>query len=291
MTNGSTQPAVVPGAPTNPKAKGVGAGRIEITWDAPTYNGGAAIASYRIEVSADGTTFTPLVPAHSEMENGAILRRHVHTGLEARVERHYRVYATNSAGTGPVSETASAHALAPGVAGRPTGLAATPGVPETPDRTTLIRLAWTAPADTGDSDIEAYLIEVSADGGTVFTTLVARHAAMSGGAIETAYSHTGLASETTRHYRVSAINGQGTGLPSNADGATTADVIPPVLDFAIVDNNGARIERSVSSFPKSVATSSVQGPSGSMGASRMSSAAAMSACAGTTRFSPTSCSA
>ena len=42
-------------------------------------------------------------------------------------------------------------------------------------------------------------------------------------------------------------------------------------------------------FPKSVATSSVQGPSGSMGASRMSSAAAMSACAVTTRFSPTSC--
>ena len=32
-----------------------------------------------------------------------------------------------------------------------------------------------------------------------------------------------------------------------------------------------------------------RGPSGSMGASRMSSAAAMSACAGTTRFSPTSC--
>ena len=48
-------------------------------------------------------------------------------------------------------------------------------------------------------------------------------------------------------------------------------------------------ERRYVSFPKSVATSSVQGPSGSMGGSRMSSAAAMSACAVTTRFWPTSC--
>ena len=49
--------------------------------------------------------------------------------------------------------------------------------------------------------------------------------------------------------------------------------------------------RSVSSFPRSVVTSCARGPSGSMGGSRMSSAAAMSACAGTTRFWPTSCSA
>ena len=41
--------------------------------------------------------------------------------------------------------------------------------------------------------------------------------------------------------------------------------------------------RSVSSFPRSVATSCARGPGGSMGGSRMSSAAAMSACAGTNK--------
>ena len=238
VSNGSTQPVVVPGAPLQVRAAGGGADRIVITWDAPKYNGGAAIASYRIEVSADGDDpWTDAEATHNEMENGAILRRFVHMGLDVGDERHYRISATNSAGTGDPSATALGHAVAPGAPGRPRDLEATPGLPATPDGTTLIELAWDAPASTGASAITGYRIEWSADGNNPWMELVADT-----GNTDRRHSDTGLASETTRHYRVSAINAQGRGLPSGAHGATTADVIPPVLEYATVDNNGARIE-------------------------------------------------
>ena len=237
-SNGSTRPVVVPGAPLQVRAAGGGADRIVVTREAPSYNGGAAIASYRIEVSADGNDpWTVEQAAHDEMQNGAILSRYVHDELEAGDERHYRVSATNSVGTGPISATASGRALAPGVAGPPRDLEATPGLPATPDGTTQIGLAWGAPASTGDSAITGYRIEWSANGNDPWTELVADT-----GSPGRTWSDTGLASETTRHYRVSAINGQGTGLPSASDDATTADIIPPVLEYAIVHNGGARIE-------------------------------------------------
>ena len=49
----------------------------------------------------------------------------------------------------------------------------------------------------------------------------------------TTYTDTGLGSETTRHYRVRAINDEGTGPPSDAEHATTADIVRPVLVVAL----------------------------------------------------------
>ena len=79
--------------------------------------------------------------------------------------------------------------------------------------TTAIDLSWSAPADNGGSNIIDYKIEVSSDGGSNWTTLAYRKH------YRPIYRHTGLTAGTTRHYRVSAINAVGTGLPSN-DGAT-----------------------------------------------------------------------
>ena len=42
------------------------------------------------------------------------------------------------------------------------------------------------------------------------------------GSMDTIHSHTGLSAASTRHYRVSAINDVGTGLPSDVVGTTTA---------------------------------------------------------------------
>ena len=81
-----------------------------------------------------------------------------------------------------------------------------------------IDLSWTAPTDDGGSAITGYRIESSADGSAGWADLVADT-----GSDATIYSHTGLMPNTTRHYRVSAINGEGASDPSGAANATTGD--------------------------------------------------------------------
>ena len=95
--------------------------------------------------------------------------------------------------------------------GAPTGLTATAS------GTTAINLSWSAPGSTGGSAITGYRIEVSSDGGSSWTNLVANTSNTT-----TTYAHTGLTAGTTRHYRVSAINANGAGTPSNVDSATSA---------------------------------------------------------------------
>ena len=101
--------------------------------------------------------------------------------------------------------------------GAPTGLTATA------NGQTQIDLSWTAPSDDGGPDIAGYKIEVSADGSS-WSDLVADTNSTS-----TSYSHTGLTAGSTRHYRVSAINSEGTGAASDTDSATTNQATAPDL--------------------------------------------------------------
>ena len=94
--------------------------------------------------------------------------------------------------------------------GPPTGLTATA------NGAFWIALAWIAPTDTGGSSITGYRIEVSPDGASDWTDLVANTATTA-----TTYAHTGLTAATTRHYRVSAINAADTSDPSDSADATT----------------------------------------------------------------------
>ena len=86
---------------------------------------------------------------------------------------------------------------------------------------TQINLSWTAPTDDGGSPIIGYKIEVSPDGAADWTELVANT-----GNANTTYEHIGLTAGTSRHYRVSAINSEGAGDPSNIDDAIAS--IPTV---------------------------------------------------------------
>ena len=105
-------PPIAPDAPTNLRAKGVSTTQIGLSWSAPEYTGGADITGYKIEVSNDGNTgWTQLVASQTS-------RRYSHT-VPSGATRYYRVSAINSAGTGPVSNVASASAMdtPPGVTG------------------------------------------------------------------------------------------------------------------------------------------------------------------------------
>ena len=100
---------------------------------------------------------------------------------------------------------------APQAPGKPTDLMAEA------DGGTRIALSWEAPADDGGSAITGYRIEVSPDAGSNWGDLVEDT-----GNDDTSYIHEGLSAGETRHYRVSAINVEGTSDASDVDHATTA---------------------------------------------------------------------
>ena len=223
---------IVPGKVRNLAAAPVSGTSVALAWDAPADNGGRPVASYRIDVSTDGgITFTEAVATHNEMQGDAILRRYVHTVPEGAT-RHYRVAARNSVGLGAWSDTAGATAVT-GAPDAPTGLTATAEDAGRADGETEIALAWTRPADQGDSNVTGYRVEWSADGRTDWTELEDDT-----GTTATAFIDGMLGSEVTRHYRVSAINTQGTGPPSVSAHATTADVAGPVPVSAAVHESG-----------------------------------------------------
>ena len=207
----ATTEAEPPGAPTGLTATADGKTAIDLAWTVPDDTGGAAVSGYRIEVSSDaGSNWADLVA-----NTGTTATTYAHTGLAAGTERHYRVSAINTAGTGSASNVVSATTSAAGAPGAPTDLTATA------DGRTAIDLAWTAPADNGGSAISGYRIEVSSDGGSNWTDLVSDTASTA-----TSYEHTNLDPGTERHYRVSAINTAGTGSASNVAHATT-EAEPP----------------------------------------------------------------
>ena len=95
--------AVAPGAPTELSATASGPTEIVLSWNAPAYNGGEAITGYRIEMSPDESGWSDLVA-----DSNSTSTNYTHTGLVLGDTRHYRVSAINPAGTGPVSNIASA---------------------------------------------------------------------------------------------------------------------------------------------------------------------------------------
>ena len=238
VNNGSTEAAGAPGAPENFAAEPGGDTSIVLTWDPPADTGGTAIASYRIEVSPSGAdgSWTALEAAH----DAAIERRYPHTGLDPATTRHYRIRAMHAANVGAWSAAVQTMTTS-GAPDAPTGLEATAGLPSPRDGTTLIDLVWMKPADEGDSAITSYRIEWSADGASDWTELVATHDTMAGGAIVTGYTDTGLGSETTRHYRVFAINDDGRSLPSDTAHTTTADIAGPEPVSASVTASGTAL--------------------------------------------------
>ncbi len=105
------------------------------------------------------------------------------------------------------------------VPGRATSLQATAAGP------TAIDLSWTAPRTPGTSRVRGYWIEWSADGATAWTALVSDT-----NSAATTYTDTGLAAETTRSYRVSALSAAGVGQASKPAGATTTTTVVVVED-------------------------------------------------------------
>lgn len=140
------QPALahdLPGAVENLMVDEADFRTIDLSWEAPS--DGGTPTSYRIDRSTDGDVWIT-------KQTGITATMFQDTMLKAGTDYYYRVFAVNSAGTGPVSDEvtgATKDAEAPGIV---RGLTA---------RVTgqnSIELEWTAPAKDGGSPITMYQI-------------------------------------------------------------------------------------------------------------------------------------
>src|SRR5437870_26908 len=147
--------AVAPSPPTGLTATSVSSSQINLSWTAPSDNGGSAVNGYEIETCTHGgTTWTTLVA-----NAGTTAPPSSPTRRSSDLSYTYRVSAINSIGTSSPSSTASATTLAV-VPSPPTGLTATAAT------SSQINLSWTAPSDNGGSVIAGYMIERSTNGST-----------------------------------------------------------------------------------------------------------------------------
>ncbi len=106
--SGNTEPPITPGAPTNLAANAMSSSKIDLSWNAPTNNGGSVITGYKIERSIDnGSTWSTVVS-----NTGSIETTYSDTGLASNTTYTYRVSAINSVGTGTPSNTTSATTMA-----------------------------------------------------------------------------------------------------------------------------------------------------------------------------------
>jgi methionine-rich copper-binding protein CopC len=109
-----------------------------------------------------------------------------------------------------ISDTTALSFTTATVSGAPTALAGS-----LPGGAGEIALTWTAPSSDGGLAISDYIIEYSTDG-TTWTTF------SDGGSSTASATVTGLANSTAYTFRVSAVNGAGTGTVSATTSATTA---------------------------------------------------------------------
>ena len=199
--------------------------------EAPVSTSTPAASAFTVKVEGNARTPTTAVILTSPDQIQLILANAVRPGETVTVS--YTKPGTNPLQDAAGTETASftdfpvANNLPPIVPDAPTNLHAK-GV-----SATQIGLSWSAPEYTGGADITGYRIEVSNDGNTGWTQLVASQTSRR-------YSHT-VPAGATRYYRVSAINSAGTSPESNVASASAMDTAPGVTGAEIRTN--ARIVR------------------------------------------------
>ncbi len=195
----SATPATLPGAPTALTATASDS-EVDLSWTAPTNNGGEPVTSYNIYqgTSSGGETLL--------QNTGTSATTFTSTGLTNGTTYYFKVTAVSGAGEGPVSNEVSAMPAV--VPGAPMDLTATAGNAQ-------VALAWSAPASSGGDAITGYNIyQGTSSGGETLLT--------STSTTVTAFISTGLTNGTTNYFKVTAVTSAGEGPASNEASATPA---------------------------------------------------------------------
>ncbi len=154
-----TTPQAVPGPPTNVTATnatpvGASSGTVDVSFTAPSSDGGRPVLSYTATATPGGVTGTAGVVTGSGTGSVQI------TGLKAGTSYTFTVHATNAVGNGPESAPSSP------VTPSPVGI---PSPPLVPGAATLNEQAYVScrpPPDDGGSAIVSYTVTSSPGGVT-----------------------------------------------------------------------------------------------------------------------------
>ena len=192
VAGGPPPQPVPPSAPTLSAAAGEGA--VDLSWSAPTDDGGAQVTGYEVYRGDAAGTATLLATIEGELG-------YTDTTVAGGQTYWYQVAARNTAGLGVRSNEVSATLPAP--------------PPDPPSAPTLsasagdgsVQLSWTAPADDGGSPVTGYEIYRGASAGSA--TLLT--------SVGNLLTHTdsGLMNGSTYWYQVAAVNSADAGARSN----------------------------------------------------------------------------
>jgi Neuraminidase (sialidase) len=197
----------LPSAPTGVQATARD-GKAFVTWTAPADTGGAKRLGYMIQFSSDGgTTWNTVAPRFD-------VPRAVVPLLTNGTPYVFRVAAFNRAGQGAFSApSAAVTPVATTLPGAPTGVTAVAGDGR-------VTVSWTAPTNTGGAERVGYVVQMSSDGGTTWTTITRRFD-------ETRAVIPFLANGTAYTFRVAAVNKAGQGAFSDPSSPVTPVVTTP----------------------------------------------------------------
>ena len=214
----SATPATMPGAPRNPQATS-GDAFVNLTWEAPSTDGGNAIFNYQVWRGASSG-------AEAFYHNAGLNLWFNDTGLSNGQTYYYEIRAQNSLGLGPLSVEASGTPIQ--TITEPSSPVLTSAVPGDSE----VVLTWTAPASNGGSAINNYSIyRGTTPGGEALLLAI--------GNVLT-YTDTGLTNGQDYYYQISAVNSVGEGPLSNEIGAeplsSATEPSPPVLVSAVSGN-------------------------------------------------------
>jgi hypothetical protein len=180
---------------TKPSAPGSlmatpGNGWVALRWLAPASNGGAAVTDYVIQRYVSGGSWVTI------NDGVRATTAYTVTGLRNGTRYHFRVFAKNAAGTGPVSNIVNAIPRTVPSAPR---LRAYPG-------SGRALLTWTPPTSNGGAAITRYMIQRSTSPTTGWVNISTTTAAT-----VRSFTATRLRNGTRYYFRIAAVNAAGTG--------------------------------------------------------------------------------
>ncbi|MGN6696131.1 MAG: fibronectin type III domain-containing protein [Aquihabitans sp.] len=210
-------PRTSPGRPTDVTAT-AGNAQAQVSWTAPTSNGGSPITGYRVIPAIAGVA-QPSTTFDSTATTQLV------TGLTNGTAYTFTVVAISAGGTSTPSDPSGA--VTPRtVPGAPTNVTGTAG-------NAKVSLSWAAPASNGGSAVTGYTVTpyigASAQTPVVFDSTA------------TTQDITGLANGTAYTFRVKATNAAGTGADSAASAAITP--VAPAAPWAPFSSWTAMVDR------------------------------------------------